>query len=182
MPPWSVSGNTSLPGLQAVLCMRAGGIYVYGERERRKGGRERRRREGEKVLWCLLKDLSLLDQGPILMTSFNTNNLFTGHVISKYSYIVGKVLNIHIFWGGVLIQSIAAALRGTHNSIETCILSRVKQITSPGWMHETGARTWCTGKTQRDRAEREVGGGIGMGNTCKTMADSCQCMTKTTTI
>ena len=25
------------------------------------------------------------------------------------------------------------------NSIETCILSRVKQITSPGWMHETGA-------------------------------------------
>ena len=27
-----------------------------------------------------------------------------------------------------------------------------------------------------------VGGGIGMGNTCKSMADSCQCMTKTTTI
>ena len=41
------------------------------------------------------------------------------------------------------------------NSIETCILSRVKQITSPGWMHETSARTWCTGKTQRDRAERD---------------------------
>ena len=68
------------------------------------------------------------------------------------------------------------------NSIETCILSRVKQITSPGWMHETSAHTWCTGKTQRDRAEREVGGGIGLGNICKTMADSCQCMTKTTTI
>ena len=32
-------------------------------------------------------------------------------------------------------------------SIETCILSRVKQIPSPGWMHETSARTWCTGKT-----------------------------------
>ena len=26
------------------------------------------------------------------------------------------------------------------NSIETCILSKVKQITSPGWMHETSAR------------------------------------------
>ena len=25
-------------------------------------------------------------------------------------------------------------------------------------------------------------GGIGMGNTCKSMADSCQCMAKTTTI
>ena len=49
------------------------------------------------------------------------------------------------------------------NSIETSILSRVKQITSPGWMHETSARAWCSGKTQRDRVEREVGGGIGMG-------------------
>ena len=66
------------------------------------------------------------------------------------------------------------------NSIKTCILSRVKQITSPGWMHETSAWSWCTGKTQRDRVEREVGGGTGMGNTCKSMANSFQCMTKTT--
>ena len=64
------------------------------------------------------------------------------------------------------------------NSIKTCILSRVKQITSPGWMHETSAQAWCTGKTQRDRVEREVGGGIGMGKTCNTTADSCQYMTK----
>ena len=42
------------------------------------------------------------------------------------------------FFGGPMFQE---------NSIETCILSRVKQITSPGWMHETSARTWCTGKT-----------------------------------
>ena len=68
------------------------------------------------------------------------------------------------------------------NSMETCILSRVKQITCPVWMHETSARAWCTGKTQRDRIEREVVGGIGMGNTCKSMADSCQCMTKPTAI
>ena len=68
------------------------------------------------------------------------------------------------------------------NSIETCVLSRVKQITSPSWMHETSARAWCTGKTQRNRVEREVGGGIGMGNTCTSMADSCQCMTEATTI
>ena len=65
------------------------------------------------------------------------------------------------------------------NSIETCILSRVKQTTSPGWMPETSALAWCTGKTQRDRIEREMGGEIGMENTCKSMADSCQCMTKT---
>ena len=30
--------------------------------------------------------------------------------------------------------------------------------------------------------ERELGGGIGMGNTCKPMAVSFQCMTKSTTI
>ena len=68
------------------------------------------------------------------------------------------------------------------NSIETCILSSVKQITSPGWMHETSAQGWCTGMNQRDGMGREVGGGFRMGNTCKSMADSCQCMAKTTTI
>ena len=36
------------------------------------------------------------------------------------------------------------------NSIKTCILSKVKQITSPGLMHETSAQGWCNGKTQRD--------------------------------
>ena len=83
-----------------------------------------------------------------------------------------------------LLDSMAEGEGGMfqENSIKTCILSRVKQIISSGWMHETSARTWCTGKIQRDRVEREVGGGIGMGNTCKYMADSFQCMTKPTTI
>ena len=67
-------------------------------------------------------------------------------------------------------------------SIETCILSRVKQITSPGWMHETSAPGWCTRMTQRDGMGREVGGGFRMWNTCIPMADSCQCIAKTTTI
>ena len=58
----------------------------------------------------------------------------------------------------------------------------LKRITSLGWMHETSAQAWCTGKNQRDWVEREVGEGIGMGNTCKSMAYSCQCITKTTTI
>ena len=67
------------------------------------------------------------------------------------------------------------------NSTETCVLSRVKQFTSPGWMNDTSTWTWCTGKTQRERVEREVGGGIRMENTCKPMAVSFQCMTKFTT-
>ena len=33
-----------------------------------------------------------------------------------------------------------------------------------------------------DRVESEVGGGIGMGNTCNPMVVSFQCMTKSTTI
>ena len=36
----------------------------------------------------------------------------------------------------------------------------IKQITSPGWMHETSAQGWCTGKTQRD----QVGAGGGRGD------------------
>ena len=66
----------------------------------------------------------------------------------------------------------------------TCNVGNLGSILwlGPGWMHETSAWTWCTGKTQRDRMEREVGGRIGMGNTCTSKADSCQCMTKTTTI
>ena len=64
-------------------------------------------------------------------------------------------------------------------SIETSILSRVKQITNPGGIHETSAQGWCTGKTQRDGIEREAGEGIRMGNTCKSVTDSCQCMAKT---
>ena len=58
----------------------------------------------------------------------------------------------------------------------------VKQIASPGSMHETG----CSGTPHWDDPEgwmgREVGGGFRMGDTCTTMADSCQCMAKTTTI
>ena len=68
------------------------------------------------------------------------------------------------------------------NGIETCKLSYVKQITSPGLMHETGFLGWCTNMAQRDGMGREVGGGFRMGNTCTPMADSCKCMAKTTTL
>ena len=50
-----------------------------------------------------------------------------------------------------LLDSVEKGEGVSRDSIKTCILSRVKQITSPGWMHETSAQTWCTGKTQRDR-------------------------------
>ena len=40
----------------------------------------------------------------------------------------------------------------------------------------------CTGTTLRDAIGGEVGGGFRMGDTCTPMADSCECMAKTTTI
>ena len=58
------------------------------------------------------------------------------------------------------------------------ISSYVKQIACPGWMHETSAPGWCPGKTQRDGMGRKAGGGFRMGNTCRSMGDSCQCMAK----
>ena len=45
-----------------------------------------------------------------------------------------------------------------------------------------GTQSWCPGTTQRDGMASEVGGGFGMGDTCTPMADSCQCMAKSTTI
>ena len=65
------------------------------------------------------------------------------------------------------------------NSIETSILSRVKH-------HQPRLDAWdkCSGQVHWEDPEGwdGEGGGIGMGNTHKSMADSCQCMAKTTTI
>ena len=61
------------------------------------------------------------------------------------------------------------------NGIETCIISNMKRVTSPGSMHDTilDAWGWCTGTTQRDGTRRKEGGGFRMGNTCIPVADSC---------
>ena len=68
------------------------------------------------------------------------------------------------------------------NSIETSILSRVKQITSPRWMHEASARAGALGRPRGIGWRGRWEGGSGRGTHVKSMADSCQCMAKTTTI
>ena len=64
------------------------------------------------------------------------------------------------------------------NGTETCKLSHVKQIASPGSMHDIG----CSELVHWDDPEgwdgKEVGGGFRMRNTCTLMADSCHCMAK----
>ena len=64
------------------------------------------------------------------------------------------------------------------NGIETCIISYMKRVTSPGLMHNTGCLGWCTGMTQRDGMGRQEGGGFRMGNTCIPVADSFRYMAK----
>ena len=59
------------------------------------------------------------------------------------------------------------------NGIETCIISYMKRITSPGLMHDTG----CLGLVHWDDPEgwyAEGGGrGVQIGNTGTSVVDSC---------
>ena len=59
------------------------------------------------------------------------------------------------------------------NGIETCIISYMKRIASPGLMNNTGCLAWCTGMTQRDGMGMKVGWGFRMGNMCTPMVDAC---------
>ena len=52
----------------------------------------------------------------------------------------------------------------SENSIETCILPYVKQMTCASSMHEAGHSNWCSVTTQRDGMGREVGRVSGWGN------------------
>ena len=100
-------------------------------------------------------------------------------VYMYHSFLIHSSADGHLGCFHVLAIINSAVMNiGVHVSLSDLVSSRVKQITSPGWMHETSAQTWCTRKTQREWVESEVGGGIGMGNTCKSMANSCQKTTR----
>ena len=63
--------------------------------------------------------------------------------------------------GGIILE----------NGIETCIISYMKRVASPGSMYDTG----CLGLVHWDNSEgwyRE-GGGFRMGKTCIPVVDSC---------
>ena len=68
------------------------------------------------------------------------------------------------------------------NGFETCIISYVKRIASPGSMHDTGCSGPCTGITQRDGMEREVGGGVQDGEYVYTRGGFMLMFGKTNTI
>ena len=68
------------------------------------------------------------------------------------------------------------------NGIETCIISCMKRVASPGSMHDTGCLGLVhpSGTTQRDGMGREEGGEFRMGNTCIPVMDSFRYMAKLT--
>ena len=55
--------------------------------------------------------------------------------------------------------------------METCRISYRKRIASPGSIQDPGG--WCTGIAQRDGTGRDFGEGLGMGNMCRPVVDSC---------
>ena len=63
------------------------------------------------------------------------------------------------------------------NGIETCVISCMRQVASPGSMHDAG----CLGLVhwaQRGGMGGEEGGGLRMGNTGIPVTDSFQCWPK----
>ena len=74
-----------------------------------------------------------------------------------------------------LLDSVGEGAGGMigENGIETCIMSYMKGIASPGLMHNTGCLGLVhSGMTQRDGMGREEGGGFRMGNACIPVVDS----------
>ena len=95
--------------------------------------------------------------------------LYLNSVFWREAFIVFfKSCNLNYYSKGhlkIFVSPENFFLIDTPNIISSMLkcLSSVKQIASPGWMHETSARGWCTGMTQRDGMGREVGGGFRMG-------------------
>ena len=72
--------------------------------------------------------------------------------------------------------------RNTTHALVSCIQPGLAICFTLDNIYVSSAQGWYTGMTQRDGMGREVREGFRMGNTGKSMADSCQCMAKTTTI
>ena len=59
---------------------------------------------------------------------------------------------------------------------------KLSNLTSPSLMHETGHSMLVHWDNPEGWNEEGGGRGFGTGDTCRCMANSCQCMAKTTTI
>ena len=135
-----------------------------------------------KLVWCYLIFLTFACLESFLLLHQFWTRSFPGPVIFV-DFFPFSILNMycHYLLACRVSPERSAVKHMGFPLYATCCFSLVA-FNSLGWMHETSAQGWCTRMTQRDWMGREVGGGFRMGNTCKSMADSCQCMAKPTTI
>ena len=93
----------------------------------------------------------------------------------KTRLLLGRKVMTNLDSMNSLLDSVGEGEGGMiwENGIETCIISYMKQVASPGSMHDTGCLGLCPGMTQRDGMGRDERGGFRMGNTCIPVADSC---------
>ena len=64
------------------------------------------------------------------------------------------------------------------NGIETCVISCMRRVASPGSMHDTGCLGLVHGDDPEGGSGREEGGGFRMGSTGIPVADSFRCWAK----
>ena len=107
------------------------------------------------VLPMNIQDWFLLElTGLISMQSKGFSRVFSNTTVQKHK-LFGSI-------AAVLVCFPTNSVRG-FPFLHT-LLSRVKQITSPGWMHETSAQGWCTVRPRgigwRERWERGSGWGM----------------------
>ena len=69
---------------------------------------------------------------------------------------------LFVFFKNSLMDSVGEREGGKiwENGVETCKISCMKRVASPGSMHDTGCLGLVTGTTQRDGMGRERGGGF----------------------
>ena len=116
-------------------------LMAEGEEDRMSLLRKVKEESGEVGLKLNIQKTQIMASCPI--TSWQRD----GETVSDF--ILGSPKSLQMVISAMKLDFVGEGEGGIfqENSIKTCILSRVKQITSPGWMHETSARTWCTGKT-----------------------------------
>ena len=123
---------------------------------------------------------------------FKKNTYFGGFndQTCVYMCILKVIRNLLFHLSSLVLNILVRTIRLDKgmNELEKWIQIGMQELTFlfvATWSHmfkTKSAWAWCTGKTQRNRVEKQVGGVIGMGNTSNSMADSCQCMTKPTII
>ena len=81
-------------------------------------------------------------------------------LLSTVHCITGFLTSLHIITDDTDLDHLVKVVFAGHFHCKVTMISRVKQITRPGWMHETSARTWCTGSLweEPEGLGREGGG------------------------